>query len=55
MEFNISEEKIREVAKRYGFQVSKVDNPEKAGFYIEDEKISADDLFGFLFPCEEEE
>lgn len=46
MDFEITEEKILEVAKRYGLKAQKSNNP---GFYINDVRKSSDELFEHLF------
>lgn len=49
MEFKITEEKLKEVAERYGLTAKKVNNKEEAGFVIEGKKIDAEELFELLF------
>lgn len=46
MDFEITEERVVEVAKRYGLTAEKSN---ETGFYIDDERISSDDLFNRLF------
>lgn len=48
MDFSsLDEEKLKEVAKRYGIKIKKSKHP---GFYIDGKRVSWDELFGGLFP-----
>jgi len=46
MDFKITEEKVLEVAKRYGLSAKKSDTP---GFFIKGEKIEVDELYEKMF------
>lgn len=47
MDFKITEEKLLEVANRYGLTAEKSDNP---GFVINERNVEVDELFEILFP-----
>jgi len=49
MDFKITEEKVKEVAERYGLTAKKVNNKEEAGFVIGDKSIEVEELFNLLF------
>lgn len=42
-DFDITEEKIKEVAKRYNLIARKVDNKEEVGFFVNGERSSNSD------------
>lgn len=45
----VTEDKLLEVAERYGMKTVKVENKEEAGFYIGGKQQSVDELFDKLF------
>lgn len=47
MDFEITEEKLLEVAKRYGLEAKKSNSP---GFVIKGNNVNVDELFALLFP-----
>lgn len=49
MELKLTEEKVKEVAERYGLTAKKVDSEEEAGFIINGKQLNVDELFDILF------
>ena len=49
MDFKLTEEKVKEVAERYGLTAKKVDSETEAGFIINGKQLSVDELFDILF------
>lgn len=45
MKSEITFEKIKEVAERYGLKVTRTDDKEKAGLFVGDKEIDINDLF----------
>lgn len=46
--FKIKEEKLKEVAERYGLELKKVEDKKDAGFFLGGKKLSEDDLVVML-------
>lgn len=53
--FKITEDRLLEVAERYGLTARKVGSSEDAGFKVGGKKTEADELFELLFQREGED